>query len=120
MVDLTTSIRRPRFDRSSHAPIPSITAASAVFVLPARSKAVRKAISSALGIVFTVITKNPSNWIESMRKLAAKLRVRHQDAVDCGPAIQELARRDAKSVEATCGFRAQAGAADEYLASASG
>jgi hypothetical protein len=60
IVDLTASIRRPRCDRSSHASIPSITAVSAVFVLPARSKAVRKAISTALEIESIAITTNPA------------------------------------------------------------
>jgi len=49
--DLTASVRRPRGEKSSPAPMPYITAASAVFMPPVRSKAVRKAISSASGIV---------------------------------------------------------------------
>jgi hypothetical protein len=44
ITDLTDSIRRPRCDRSSHAPIPSDTAASAVLVTPPRSNAVRNAV----------------------------------------------------------------------------
>ena len=40
-----------------------------------------------------------------MRELAARLRVRHQDAVGCGLAIRELARRDVKSLRAAFGFQ---------------
>ena len=57
--------------------------------------------------------------IVAMLKLGERLRIQHHDPVDCGPAIRELARRNAKPMKAALGFQEQAHAADEYRTFAS-
>ena len=83
--DLTASIIRPRGERSSHAPMPCITAASAVFMAPVRIKAVRKAISSALGIVSKAIREILSDACRSKPRDAAERSTLASSSVSPNP-----------------------------------
>ena len=53
-----------------------------------------------------------------MHRPAVRLRIRDRDAVDRGPAIRDLARRDLKSMKTLLRFHEQEFAKGEYLTSA--